>query len=90
MKALIASNLTKTKYQWSGSDFLRIDKEDKEFCATCVYLIAVKAEKQTKTTVMIPDGESEFPIVMDSSIKDELKAGEVEQLRIFTQRIQQF
>lgn len=39
---------------------------------------------------MIPDGESEFPIVMDSTIKDELKKGEVEQLRIFTQRIQQF
>ena len=90
VKELIATNLTKTKYQWSGRDFLRIDKEDKDFCATCVYLVVVRAEKQSKTTVMIPDGESEFPIMMDSSIKDELKKGEVEQLRIFTQRIQQF
>lgn len=43
MKELVGSNLTKTKYQWSGSDFLRIDKEDKDFCANCVYLITVKA-----------------------------------------------
>lgn len=70
VKELIASNLTKIKYQWSGRDFLRIDKEDKEYCAACVYLIVVRAEKQTKTTVMIPDGESEFPIMMDSTIKD--------------------
>jgi hypothetical protein len=47
----------------------------------------ITAERQTKSSIMIPSKDSDFPIVMDSSIKDELKKGEVESLRIFTQRI---
>ncbi len=39
---------------------------------------------------MIPAADSEFPIVMDSYIKDELSKGEVELLRIFTQSINSF
>ncbi len=39
---------------------------------------------------MIPSKDSEFPIMMDSTIKDELKKGEVEKLRIFTDKIAQF
>jgi hypothetical protein len=73
----MGDNLNKTKYQWSGSNFLRIEKDDKDYCANCVYLIVVKAEKQTKTSIMIPAADSEFPIIMDSTIKDELKTDEV-------------
>lgn len=39
---------------------------------------------------MIPSKGSHFPIIMDATVKDELSKGQVEQLRIFTQRLTQF
>lgn len=90
VKALMADNLKKPKYQWSGKDFLKIDKNDKNYCVKCIYLVVVTADRQTKTSIMIPSRDSEFPIVMDSSIKDELKKGEIETLRIFTRKSTEF
>jgi hypothetical protein len=66
----MADNLKKPKYQWSGKDFLRIEKEDKDYCSNCAYLIVVTADRQTKTSIMVPATDSEFPIVMDSFVKD--------------------
>lgn len=60
---------SKSKYTWSGQDFLRVDSTDKAFCSDCVYLIVLSAERQTQTSVMIPSASSEFPIVVDSLIK---------------------
>ena len=39
---------------------------------------------------MLPQKDSQFPIVIDSYVKDELKKDEVQTLRIFTQKISQF
>lgn len=57
------------KYTWSGRDFLRIEQQDSNFCYDCYYLISLSAERQTKTSIIIPTETSEFPIMIDSVMK---------------------
>jgi hypothetical protein len=78
------------KYDWSGKDFLKIEKTSNGFCSTCSYLIVIQAQRNTKSSIMIPSKGSHFPIVMDATIKDELNKGEEELLRIFTEKLSQF
>ena len=75
VKEFIDDTNSKNKFTWTGQDFLRIDSTDKNFCSDCVYLIVLSAERQTQTSVMIPTTSSEFPIMVDSLIKEELKKG---------------
>jgi hypothetical protein len=58
VKTLMADNSKKPKYIWSGKDFLKISNTSANFCSNCAYLIVVTAERQTKTSIMIPTADS--------------------------------
>ena len=75
MKEYFDEATTKTKNVWSGKDFLRIEKTDITFCFDCYYIIELSAERQTKTSIIIPSEAAEFPIMVDSIMKEELRKG---------------
>lgn len=87
---LINDNISKVKYDWSGKDFLKIETTRTGFCSSCSYLISIQAQRNTKSSIMIPSKGSHFPIIMDATVKDELEKGEEELLRIFTDKLSQF
>jgi hypothetical protein len=90
VREFVEDNSTKPKYIWSGQDFLRIDAGTLNFCFECYYLIVFSAERNTKTSVIIPTPSTEFPIMVDSIIKEELKKGEYERLRVYNDKLMQF
>ena len=54
VKDFISDHSIKEKNAWSGRDFVRVDEGTKLFCFDCYYLIMLSAERQTRTSVMIP------------------------------------
>jgi hypothetical protein len=58
VKELLSDDASKIKYTWSGKDYLKIERNDTKMCVDCFYLIVITAERQTKSSIMIPSKDS--------------------------------